>query len=636
MRVYSYGARMPTVNLDVVLEQMRLALDYYNKLIEIERRRKVEYEGVLLRDDAYAEVVRIANELHTRLMAVRDEINRLKQKAQADVATPVQVAEARKLKKERDKAYARKKKERKRVQELGWCKEAVAEINARAKTDGDEARHNSGLYWCTYNQIGQAFEAAKKFPEKLKKHRPKSKRTGADKFIDALEITAEKMARESYMPRFKRGDGSGHISVQIQYGLSVKEAFSCEDNRFQIVAPPENAWDSKHSRRKLTQTVARLRVGPKDNPVLAEIPFYMHRPLPKDGTINQIHLIRESLAGRSRWKLQLSVESSEKKEAPVGRGAIGIDIGWRQLEKDKTTGDYGLRVAYWCNNKDEHGEFALTQRHVGAFLHEDKLESDRDKNLNVLKDAFRDWKKAKPYIPDWLRAHLKTLHSWNAQVRFVRLTKEWERKRFEGDGLMFGVLAAWKKQDDHMWKYVSNHRDKSQKRRLDYYRVWAAALADKYSEVVLEADGDEDRAMDLRPLAEQADPEDPQDWAQKARRNRMIASVASLRTCVIQAFWARGRSVRWRDHAGTTERHVRCKFSEQRTAKIMQTCSKCDEEFDRDENAARNLVMAWSKGPEKHLGRRHEEKKLVGSRYTRRREQRETEKAEAQRQRAEN
>lgn len=45
MKLYEYGAQAPRVNADLVAEQMRRAHRYYNMLVELEQRRRAEYDG---------------------------------------------------------------------------------------------------------------------------------------------------------------------------------------------------------------------------------------------------------------------------------------------------------------------------------------------------------------------------------------------------------------------------------------------------------------------------------------------------------------------------------------------------------------------------------------------------------------
>ena len=617
MKVYEYGAHAPLVNADKVAEQMSKQHRYYNRLIEVERSRKVKYEALLLRDEQYAAAKQKVATLEIKLTEARELIKKMKQREKHEVATPIEDARAKALKKDLKEAYKKANAERKRVQKDADFIAALQEVNTAShqeKLDARAACSADGLYWGNYLVAEDAAEAAKKPPKRIKHKKPK-KLTAAEKLQDALELSAEKLAKEGWMPKFKRWDGSGHLQVQVQHGISVKEALSCEDTRFQLVPVSDDAYDSRLSRKKKTYTLARMRIGsnPDKSPIWAEFHIHLHRPLPADGMIKRVHLLREPMAGKSRWRLQLSVESDEKVKCPSGNGAVGIDLGWRQLE------DKSLRGAYWCDVDGNHGQLRLTPWQLSAITKADDLRSIRDRNMEELKAALAMWKHSYAEVPEWLREYSKAWHSWRAQARFAALARRWAGERFAGDEVIFLALSSWAKQDRHLWQWEVNQRDKALRARREQVRLWAAELATKYSEVVLEGEGEEDKPFDLRPLAEQAPPEEEQDRAEKARHNRVLTSPAMLRTCVIQAFLARDRNIRFRDRAGTTDTCFWCRKREERTEALMQTCS-CGRTWDRDENAARNIVRAATGGPDYKLGKDYSSTKRQGK-WKRRKEE---------------
>ena len=72
MRVYEYGAQAPRMNAPLVAEQMSLAHRYYNTLVELERRRRDEYEALMREHDGYLALAELAASLDEDVEAVRE------------------------------------------------------------------------------------------------------------------------------------------------------------------------------------------------------------------------------------------------------------------------------------------------------------------------------------------------------------------------------------------------------------------------------------------------------------------------------------------------------------------------------------------------------------------------------------
>lgn len=576
MKGYEYGALAPTQNAAVVAQQMLLAHRYHNALIELEHRRREEYEALMCQHLEYQILTDLASEIALEIEGVRTKIKAARQRTRRLVDTAALNAEVRALREllATTRCEARWAKIEAKVRMAA----PLAALNAADLVRRKAARAACGVFWGSYLIVEDAVEQA------------------------------GKKSREA--PRFKAWDGHGHLAVQIQHGMSAAEVFSCEDTRFQV--EPKD-WNSLRASGR--RTTCRIRIGSNadKSPVWAEVPIFYHRPLPADAVIKRVHLLREPLAGRERWKVQLSVETAETLRVGPGHGAIGVDIGWRVVPE-------GLRVGYWCNSDGQHEQLVLDHPLLAALTKADSLRAIRDRNLNALRLELSVWlEQEAPALPPWFCTEAATIKLWRSARRFVRLVKLWNDCRFEGDGGGFTILAAWALQDRHLWTWEVHQRDKAWRRRREQYRGWAARLATQYSELVLEGEGETARAMDLRPLVRQAPPEGERDVQETARHNRVLAATSILRLCMIHAFQARGRMVRFRDKNRTTQECHLCGATFPRNEALLQPCC-CGATWDQDENAARILVRAASAGSTSALGHALAAPKPAGSRWKRRKE----------------
>jgi len=577
MKVYEYGALEPITNIDFINEQMRLAHRYYNSLTEIEHIRRDEYNDLMRDYEEFMSLDDLKSALEDDINDLRQQIRNIRKvtRCRADTASiNEEIVRLLEL-----LATTRSESKRAKIEARQRSEEPLKRMNKNDLVRRKGARAACGVYWGTYTIVEDAIEASRK--------------------------------RSIQKPRFRKWDGSGHLSVQIQNGMNAKEAFH-KNTRFFIDPVPPNTWDSRKICRHQMKTFCHMRVGSDEKryPIFAKIPIYLHRRLPDDALIKRVHLIREKLADRYRWKIQISIETNTVKthignysnKTPIVKStyAVGVDIGWRIRPN-------GLRVAYWYNSAGHHGEFVLSDALISSLTKSDSLRSIRDRMLEDLKLALipsirQLMDDHRYYVPEWLAEEFKTMSSWRSKSRFSSLAQKWESERFDGDELSYLSLSSWAQQDKHLWEWEVNQRDKSMRRRRDEYRNFAAQLAYDHGEIILEGEHKKGRVMDLRPMCRRSLVEDEiSDLNENVRHNRFLAATSILRSSLIQAFQNCGRNIRIREYRNTTRECNSCHVTLLRSEDLYQRCS-CGAYWDQDENAARNLVDARSNGPLKHLG----------------------------------
>jgi hypothetical protein len=252
---------------------------------------------------------------------------------------------------------------------------------------------------------------------------------------------------------------------------------------------------------------------------------------------------------------------------------VGIDIGYRLMP------DGGQRVAYWQGSDGASGELRLPPWTVESQSKIEDLQSIRDKLHNAIRTRLKDWLEANPH-PEWLDEATEHMHAWKRLARLDCLVVEWRGKRFDGDTAILKALEAWRKQERHLWQWQENSRDQLLEWRKNYYREFAAAMRRRYRTVAVED-------MDLRSaIHDILRPEEERETVTAQRRMARFAALSVLVGCLKDS----GSEVVTVDRAGTTGIHHDCGHVNDVGADLMHVCEGCGIEFDRDVNAAKNIL----------------------------------------------
>jgi len=535
--IYKYGAKVPIIGCDDVERQLCCANHYRNKLVEIELERRREADAVIAQlAPQLANVEKAVAAHEAEMEAVRDSIRkgRAKSRKLAD-ATPEQRAAIKQCR----ESLARLRGQRKALRDTAYrsdeAKAAMKTLDAKYLQRDKDARAASGLYWGTYLSVEQAMS---------------DRRKGAP-------------------PRFSRYRGEGRLAVQVQGGLSAEAAYACEDTRLRI-----ERLDHKHAN-------VWLRIGSDDNrqPLWAVIPTVLHRPIPADASIKWVYLIKRMTACHPQWSVcfVLARESGWAKQDTASEGAVGIDVGWRVLER-------GLRVASWVGTDGDAGELILPTADVARWQKCRDLQSIRDTRFDVARAWLTSWLAEHADAPAWLLERCETLRQWRSQARLAAVVVAWRELRFDGDEVLFAEMEAWRKRDKHLWTWQEAQRAKAIRWREDVYRNFAAQLSRRYKTAYIEDTNW--REMGELPNAEDAEAKTP------AAYYRTVASPGRLLEIVRERF---------ADHAkmpaeNTTQRcHVCGGIVGFDAARHLEaTCQHCGAEWDQDANAAVNLLSSGS------------------------------------------
>jgi len=587
MKVYQYGLLPPTDNNVLVREQMRAAHRYQNELIKIERDRRDAERALMEQHRGLQWLTWAAQyadaECEAATQAIKSARAKTRSRSESDAAKEIHAAaKIRRREALRTLAFGRAL-----VRASSDANTIYEEVNAKVKT-ARAACKTLGPYWGSYLLSEKAAE---------------------DATFEVVNGMRRKMplydGTEPRNPHFKRWTGDGAVSVQLQGGMTVAEALGGEDTQLRIL----NNGTSKNGRRAFARLMLRVSSDGR-NPIWAEWPMVMHRPLPEGARIKVATVSCRRDGHRERWTCEITLDTLPVAPHSGSRLAVGVDLGWRAFGDE-------LRVCYWCGEDGAEGELrldaAVTQRPerpanqhrrsvrtsfgtMQQLTKASELRAQRDINFNAARDALVAWLRTAE-MPEWMRAltvkrgetppsqaqALAYLVQWRAPARLGRLRWRWLDARIDGDTDAFAALSAWEKQDRHLWQWETDQRHQALERRKHLYRNFAAQMAKRYSVLVLEK-------FNLSKMAKRPDIDEAAD-SDAAQSQRYRAATSILRDALCNAFLSSGGSVEEVPAAGTTRLCHECgePVIGDAATKVVLAC-KNGHAHDQDKNAGINIL----------------------------------------------
>nr|WP_294560152.1 hypothetical protein [uncultured Rhodopila sp.] len=549
---WTYRACAPTVNAARVSDQMWLGHRYRNALVEIERWRRqaiADLRTKLLPGLAEAEAAHQAADgacaAHAAEVKARNAQSRSKAASNADRDRTKLLAVARKAAWEAVKAI---RGQEKTTEYIAGCSSIQDEFNARWRG----ARAASGLWAGTYQVVEQAARAS---------------------------------FRQSIAPpKFMKFEGHGVVGFNDSdvrdpetSGIPIADVIAGTCTKLRI--EPEPLPPGMREAKAKPHTVY-LRIGSEVDgraPVWAVFRARLHRPIPASAIVKWAFLERERVGASYRWQFRLTLacpDGSLKPKPRAAGGVVAVDVGWRIVPA-------GLRVAYWVGSDGDQGELVIPKSRLRQMRKPEELKSIRDLAFAEVLPAFKAWASGRE-LPEWMVEATKTLPHWRSQGKLAWLVTQWREKRFDGDGAMYDVLEAWRKQDKHLLNWEGFGRSTDWRKEL--YRDFAALLRKRYARVIVED-------TDWRKIARRAPADSNKHDIEAARWNARVAAVGELCQTLRAFAFAEDAPAEY----STQECHL-CSYvnSFDAARSIMQTCAKCGATWDQDENAARVLLARGS------------------------------------------
>jgi ssDNA-binding Zn-finger/Zn-ribbon topoisomerase 1 len=366
-------------------------------------------------------------------------------------------------------------------------------------------------------------------------------------------------------PQFKRWDNQGTVAIQIQGGVHASD-LSLGKTRFKLEG------EGKHR-------ILWLRIeSDKRNPIWAKFPIIWHRDLPDDAVIKWIRVHRHKIGTHYKWKAQFIIETNIKKSSPT-KDKVGIDLGWR-VRPD------GFRVAYWFDGENS-GELIIPKNLIDRWKKTEDLRSIRDMHFNQIKNVLCVARKER-ILPEWFMSYTEHIYAWRSTTKMSTLAFKWRNARFTNDEELYDQIETWRKKDKHLYDWECHQRENVLLSRREIYRLFAIKMCE-YKHIHIED-------MDMRDFTELPGKDDkPDTYVEKAARpNRFKSALSELRSELTTAAKAHGSIIVKVASEYTTMECAECGHIEEFDAakSIWNTCPKCKNTWDQDENAAKNIFRA--------------------------------------------
>jgi hypothetical protein len=632
--IWTAFARPPEQGAGLVRRELEKAHAYYNKLVQLELDRRAMYRAA--RGSIGETLPALEESRHQINQQITGEVEALKAKRGATrkrVEDPAASARITALKEAREALtaqiklvraevtavygagnaeYARRTAEkaegntaprvrartnRETLQEMATEPQWSADWKLKARIDyeANEAKKGllaqCGLTPGTYLLVQKAVEAAFAPPPKGQPPRPDPR--PKDRFL-----------------------GEGRLGVQVRQ-LSVVDLIA--GNNAQIAL---RMSDRLPEGRKAQQRYGTLRMAVTREGQSVEFPVKLHRPLPQDGIITQIWIHAKRQGPRTLYSLQCVVESPQwERPSPIkNAGTVAIDTGWRLM-------DGGQRVAYWMDDHGRHGQILVPEGVRKAIDYADVLRGKADEHFNAACREVQAWMRAHPrHVSAWMLEATATIAQWHAHWKLIRVARSlnlwpswfdgpWQQWRVERQAARLDLFAPfaevcewlqqkhgtvpplmqiavyldwWRRKDAHLYDWELRERRYAENARTDMFRK-VCQVARQYERVLIEE-------IDLPKLAKNASPEEKanNEWLHRMAR---IASPGDLAARIMEACKGRAEKMPAGNNTRMCHLCVHVNGAWTHPERRVQTCAGCGAEWDRDENACRNMLAVWHAPP---------------------------------------
>lgn len=631
---FQYGLLPPHEGADIIERQMTLAHRYRNKLIEIERRRRMLARDVLAADPRIAQLNAELAEAIAARDAAREQIKAMRAASRSRSESAAVRTAAKELAAKVAPLVRQLKDIKREVVSSPDVRAALDALEESAKNEHKAARASCGVYWGTY----------------------------------LLEESAMRQARgQAGMPEFRRRRRGGSVGVQIQKGIPLEELWGSDqggDQRIRIERPDDAAWDPgtpRGVRRRMSRTVLRLRIGSTESgrPIWGAWRMIMHRPLPAGCSIKAATVVAVPRnCWQMYWTVSILVDApagtfGRRNTPPGGRCAVNLGFAMR---------DFGIRAGYVVGDDGYHAEILVPFKRdkekgihgvVDALSKCESIRGFRDRELDSMKSKLAEWWAAfradygarnsdafaehrdrvangralpdagtllefgtgagaalrdaettttlvtlgealrrvgeyiqsggpGPAAPGWLTAKLAHICHWRSLSAARQMSLRWRDERFTGDDGGFAIVDAWRAREDHLECYESGMRRRALLARREIFRIFASKLASRYRDIVIDN-------TDLSALATRPKTEDEAHGFQRSQQR--LAAGSLLRLTLQQAFGAD----HWR-HVSSVDLSRTCSLCgaineiDHTTGDRMHRCVSCREVWDQDRNFCLNAL----------------------------------------------
>lgn len=527
--VYAYGCAPRTDIPEEVDEQLRLAHDFWNQLVELELRHENALDAMWREYPEAATLMERVDTAEALRKQLREQVRGERVNTSTVLAAKARAVELRTveagLKKMR--AELRVAKNKAEVKESSKPRKAhlLEEHKGRVKAARIEAA-NRGLYWGTYNQVL------------------------ADMKVAINGVIRKRTNGEPAKLRFQRWDGTGTLAVQLQRqaGNPVRDPRGLAErttrwrNVFSLspwIPPAEFDAMSRPEQRRIART-GRVRMNVGHDRVI-EIPVMVHRMLPPDADVLTTSLSVTRVAGQRRISISVTIALPDPE--PVTDGPrVSVTLGWTSIPTGirvaTLTADQPLRIPADIADLVHPGPDPHTVEVIVPGSWCNRLDSAID--IRSCRDKALD--EIRPQLVHYLREHPDSdpehptaadVARWRAPARFAAVALRWRNAAPPEGARIAAELESWRRTDRRRWEAETHTRRRALGARRDGYRRIAAWLARECGQVTMSS-------VQLDRVARRTDvgveeAAVPEVVAQRARQQRVLVAPSELRDSIGQA-----------------------------------------------------------------------------------------------------
>jgi hypothetical protein len=338
--------------------ELRSQNELWNKLVEIERAHRESVIGLTADDPVVQAAEAVIKEARDEFDALKKERARRRRANRKKGDTDDLDAAIRAGRDHVTRCGEAARKARRTARDT--LRPKIEAANAARFAAVKAARNASGLWWCNYNAVCASYEHGRNA---------------------ALKRSGEL--------HFRRYDGEGRITNQIQGGITVADLLAGALSQVHLRDAAPSEWPSapnydtrteppnnpsrrdRQVRRMILSATVFTRGRVRKN---VRWPIFLNRPIPDDAVIKEVVIHRRKVASHTRWTATFTCRRPAAPAASPradGHRIVAVDLGWRRLNS-------GMRVATFMDHAGQRDFVVLPDKLLDAYDWLDDQAKHRD------------------------------------------------------------------------------------------------------------------------------------------------------------------------------------------------------------------------------------------------------------------
>ena len=410
-------------------------------------------------------------------------------------------------------------------------------LNVERYKSVKEARQASGLFWSNYNAV-----------------------------IDRYEVARRHTSKKGVSMRLHVHNGSGHVTNQIQGGISFHDLEAGTHSQVRIGPRPPGM---KHKcGASLTATVHR-RGGVRRT---VTWPIILHRRPPEGSIVKSVVVRRHRRSDRWVWSAVFVCVCAANSSRQAG-SRIAVNIGWRRTPD-------GIRVASVLSEHDAEARYVIFPERLiqGARLCNNDS-SERDTDLRAMVDLIRGINfNETPSTLAYIGQVVKELDQCTP-TNLAHLVAEWRAFDQNWQPDILALLEEWARRDRRRWHNREERRAWITDARKYYYQQEIQTLFNGASEILI-------NAHNMSRTAQISEHRVPPPAAQA----RFVVAPSIFRRILMDHARKEGIKITVLNRHHDTCVSCRNRLLSVRRADLWWRCNTCGNIFDQDEHYCRLLL----------------------------------------------